>query len=140
MSESYKNLYKSGNDNTFYNNNDFFKLLEINIKNKLNRRINDGERRYIATFVKKINPEILNKQPLNKIITVLTDTLIEEFNKFKTRDYVVDTHETMKSEMGLPSESDGIHLIYDLPQPDTFDNVSTTQSNADPLAGAISDI
>jgi hypothetical protein len=140
MSESYKNLYKSGNDNTFYNNTDFFKLLEINIKNKLNRRINDGERRYISTFVKKINPEILNKQSLNKIINVLTSTLIEEFNKFKTRDYVVDTHETMKNELGLPSESDGIHLIYDLPQPVTFDNVEVSSSNNKPLASAISDM
>lgn len=122
MDRSHKFMYKSGNDNKFYNNGEFFQVIESHIKKKINRNIHDGERKYMVNFIKKINPEILDRQPFNKIVDALSSTLVEEFNKFATRQYVVDTHETMKSQLGLTSESDGVHLVYDVPQPVMFDD------------------
>jgi hypothetical protein len=108
MSSAFKNAYYSSNDNKTINSIEFIKTLCDNIENVLKRRITTLEKQHVITYIRKINPKSIEVYPITQVKQIITEKLVENFLK-KQKNYTpVNTHELLKAQIGLESESDNV--------------------------------
>lgn len=88
-------------------------LIQIirNIESSLKRTVNDTEEDKILNYIKQVPYSHFNGVPINKIISILSGTIIEELHLNHCNENIIDIHEMLKKNIGEtiamePSEQD----------------------------------
>jgi hypothetical protein len=82
------------------NNPAFLIQIIRNIESKIKRSVNDEEEDKILNYIKQVSYSYFTGVPPNRIITILTDTVIEELHLNHCYEKVIDIHEMLKNNIG----------------------------------------
>jgi len=113
---SFQNSYRDLNYKRPYNTDTFYTNIIQHVSNKLKRQLEKGEQRQVINFIKKLDPSLLT--PINnaKTISIMIDTLVDEFSSFKCgKSFNDDSYQILRETIGISSESGTTHSIYDNP-------------------------
>ncbi len=117
--------YHPRNYNRSINNPQYIKMKLVPALNqKMRRKMTDSEILYVVDQVKKLNPEIFRGRTIDEITGALVDTFIARLAKYGCDgdDEKIDTHELLKAEMGVSTESNArgslgiINVGIDVPE------------------------
>lgn len=99
--------YFPNEHNKLFANPKFIRQLISDIKVKLGRQIMINEREHILNILQNINPVKFNNIPIDKILKILTDTIVEQLAKVKCDgdEDQINIHELLKAEIGVAGES-----------------------------------
>ena len=83
---------------------------------KINRPLLKSEKNETISFIKNIKPELLAPAYHTKTVTIMINTLSDEFKKYKCNEPPPDnSQQALLSDIGISSESNTSHSIYDNP-------------------------
>ena len=94
MKTNKNNIYEIIHSKTFLIN--IVKKIETQIK----RELSDTEEDLVIMCINKIPSRILNTSPIEKIINMITDTVISELHREHCMSNEIDTHEMLKKQIG----------------------------------------
>lgn len=113
---NYKFNYQSANYSREFNTYEFYKKIENDVAKVIKRPITKSERKQVVGFIRKIDPKLLKPKYREKTIKTMIDTLVEEFRTYDpVRPDYDDTQQFLRDTIGLSSESNTVHSIYDNP-------------------------
>lgn len=102
--------YHASNHDRRINNPQFINSVAKNISARLGRRMTQGERQYLTTFVRELNPRMFAGKDLRKVASVMTDIFTKKLNELACDEAEVDTRELLKGQIGVSSEMNEVGL------------------------------
>jgi len=103
MADASKFFNPSSNYNRLFNNPKFIGDLLDNIRSKLGRILMTPEKQYIVSYLKSVDPRILNKPP-NIVMQILEKEILEKLTKMNCVEDEVNIHDLLKQEIGASNE------------------------------------
>jgi hypothetical protein len=91
------------NYNKYFNNKQFVNLLLNTIAAKLKRPISKNEGSYIINHLQNVNPTLFNMSK-EKVFEVLVNDIVTKIITQPVAPDKIDIHETLKGQIGLPSD------------------------------------
>jgi hypothetical protein len=108
--------YHDSNYKRNFNTDEFYDDIMKQVSSKLKRTLEISEKNQVTTFIRKIDPTLLNPMYKDRTIRIMIDTLVKEFAAFKCDEPLnEDTKPIFKKMIGKSSESGTTHGIYDNP-------------------------
>jgi len=109
--------YHSDNYPLKYNTDEFYQKIITGVSNKLGRLLKKNEKGQTINFIKKMDPDLFSQKYQKKTISIMVSTLVDEFknNDIKAARYE-DSQQNIRQIIGVSSESDTAHAIYDNPK------------------------
>lgn len=108
--------YNSDNYPLKYNTDEFYQKIINAVSNKLGRPLKKNEKSQTINFIKKMDPDLLNSKYQFKTINIMVSTLSDEFKSFDSKTNIYeDSQDIIRQNIGISSESDTSHAIYDNP-------------------------
>jgi hypothetical protein len=123
-----KYYYPASNFNKYFNNKNFVNVLLTSIKKNMKRDLTRNESSYIIEHLQNTNPTLF-KNPPEVIFKALVTDIVEKFNTQPCAPDKYDIHETLKAQIGLPSDD---NITGGGSSSNTFSN-----SNSDKLTSQI---
>jgi len=103
--------YKSSNFNRWVNNPKFIEGTAEAVSVRMERRITGGEKRFLVNFMRGLDPALLENRSLEQIREAVAEVVSNKLMQIVCEEDGVDTHELMKSQIGVASEASGVGLF-----------------------------
>lgn len=103
MSDTLKFYNPPSNYNKLFNNPTFINEMLGNIRNRLNKQLNQTEKIYIINYLKNVDPRIFKYEP-KIILKKIVDDIVERISKGECVEEQTDIHEMLKTEIGASTE------------------------------------
>lgn len=104
-------------NNLNYNNDKFYQKIATTVSKKIKRPLLISEQNETIRFIKNIKPELLAPKYYNKTVTIIINTLSNEFKEYDCDAPPYDSsQQTTLRDIGISSESNTSHSIYDNPK------------------------
>jgi hypothetical protein len=114
MTSNYKFHHHDANYLREFNTEEFYNNIEVRVVKNLKRSLTQPEKKQIVGFIRKVDPQLLKHKYKEKTITSMVSSLTKEFSKFDVAKPVYnDTQQFLRDTIGLSSESNTVHSIYD---------------------------
>lgn len=108
--------YHSDNYPLKYNTEEFYQNIVVGVSDKLGRLLKKNEKLQTIQFIKKMDPDLFSPKYYNKTINIMISTLSDEFKNANIKaDRYDDSQQNLRQIIGISSESDTSHAIYDNP-------------------------
>lgn len=108
--------YHSDNYPLKYNTDVFYQKIFVGVSDKLGRLLKKNEKLQTINFIKKMDPDLFAKKYHNKTVNIMISTLSDEFKNANTQTGMYDdSQQNLRQNIGVSSESDTSHAIYDNP-------------------------
>lgn len=111
-----KYIYHSTNFKLPHNNDVYYNIILKKVSHQLNRSLLKSEIKETVSFIQKLDPDLLKPDVVNRTEKIMITTLANEFSKYKCNNPEYDdSQDYIRKELGLSSESNSAHGIYDNP-------------------------
>jgi len=105
--------YHDSNYKRPFNTEEFYGEIVDKVSEKLKRQLETTEISQVKTFIRKIDPDLLKPSHKNKSISIMVDTLVNEFSSYECLKPAFETQQFLRNTIGLTSESGTTHGVYD---------------------------
>jgi hypothetical protein len=97
---------RSANTNRWVNQPKFISGVASRVSKNMKRPITSGERQYIVTFIRNLDPNLIAGKPLSAISSTIADVMAEKLKMLVCEPDEIDTHELLKDQIGVSLETD----------------------------------
>ena len=112
-----KYQYHSANYLRKYNTDEFYNEIIAKVGKNIKRNLRKSEQDETVSFIRKLDPDVLNPHSIKKTIPIIVSTLANEFSKYDPlRASNNDIQKHLRKTIGISSESGTSHGIYDNPE------------------------
>jgi len=106
-------MYHSSNDRREITNSKFYDVIFQGVVEKINRPLNELERKKTITFINDMDPDLFKPKLKNKTVSIMVSTLSDEFIKYNCVKDVYDIQDELRQTIGTTGESGTSSSIYD---------------------------
>ena len=102
---------RAANHNRWVNQPGFIRSVASQVSKNMKRQLTSGERQYIVTFIRNLDPNLLVGKPLRAVSATIAEVMAEKLKKIVCEPDEIDTHEFLKGQIGVSSETNVLGLL-----------------------------